>query len=125
MANGLLETLAGKNRANIAASILQNPEILKSVYESSQNSEGSALEENQKYLDSISGHIDVLKNKWQELWANENSRDVVNIFLDLGAGILDVVDNIGLLKTSIGLLFAGYSAKNFLTKDGLLVTLLD
>ena len=51
--NLLLETIAGKNRSNIAASILQNGEMLKSVYEDAQNSEGSAEQELNSYLDSI------------------------------------------------------------------------
>ena len=53
--NLLLENLAGKNRSNIAASIIQNGEMLRSVYEDSQNSVGSAQEELDKYLDSIEG----------------------------------------------------------------------
>lgn len=53
--NLLLETIAGKNRSNIAASILQNGDMLRSVYEDAQNSEGSATEELNKYLDSIDG----------------------------------------------------------------------
>ena len=53
--NLLLETIAGKNRANIAASILQNSDMLRSVYEDSQTSEGSAQQELDKYLDSIEG----------------------------------------------------------------------
>lgn len=53
--NLLLENLAGKNRSNIAASILQNADLLKSVYESSQDSEGSAQQELDAYLDSIEG----------------------------------------------------------------------
>lgn len=55
MKNGLLEALAGKNRSNIAASILASPDVLKSAYESSKNSEGSAEEELNKYLDSVEG----------------------------------------------------------------------
>ena len=53
--NLLLETIAGKNRANIAASILQNGDMLRSVYEDAQNSEGSAEKELNSYLDSIDG----------------------------------------------------------------------
>lgn len=53
--NLLLETLAGKRRANIAASILQNPTMLEDVYKSSQGAAGSAEEELGKYLDSIEG----------------------------------------------------------------------
>ena len=62
--NLLLESIAGKNRASIASSILQNPDVLQSVYEdSSTKSAGSALEENQKYLDSISGQIGYILQK--------------------------------------------------------------
>ena len=53
--NLLLETIAGKNRANIAASILQNGDMLRSVYKDAQNSEGSAEKELNSYLDSIDG----------------------------------------------------------------------
>lgn len=53
--NLLLETIAGKNRSNIAASILQNGDMLRSVYEDAQNSEGSAEKELNSYLDSIDG----------------------------------------------------------------------
>lgn len=106
---GLLETLAGKNRANIAASILQNGDMLRSVYQDSQTSEGSALEENEKYMESISGHLDQLKNKWQEVWANTATRDSINMVIDLGKALLEVVDTIGLFPTAgiFGAIFGG------------------
>ena len=75
--NLLLETIAGKNRSNIAASILQNGDMLKSVYEDAQNSEGSAENELNSYLDSIDGKIAQLQNKVQEFWYNAIDSDVV------------------------------------------------
>lgn len=115
--NLLLETMAGKNRSNIAASILQNPELLENVFKSSQNAEGSALEENEKYMESIEGHLDQLINKWQELWSNTTNRDQINWFIDLAKAILDAVDNIGLLKSAfIGI--AGILAIKQTTKGG-------
>lgn len=99
-ANLLLETLAGKTRANIAASILQNPEMLKKAFEESQNAEGSALEENEKMIDSITGHLNKLTNAWQQMWANTANRDVINFFLDLATAVLKVVDAIGLIPTT-------------------------
>ncbi len=120
--NGLLELMAGKNRSNIAASIIQNKDILRDAYEASQNSEGSALEENQKYLDSISGHLDQLKNKWQEVWSG-TGRDVVNPILDIGSSILDIVNNVGLLQTVLGGIAAGFGVKGLFKKDGLISTL--
>jgi len=121
--NALLELMAGKNRANIAASIIQNPKTLREAYEASLSSEGSALEENQKYLDSISGHLDQLKNKWQEVWSG-TGRDVVNPILDIASGILDIVNNIGLLQTALMGVAAFFGAKSMLSKDGLLPNLL-
>ena len=110
MANGLLETLAGKNRANIAASILQNPDLLKSVYSDSQNSAGSALQENEKYLESINGHIDKLKNKWQEVWSGSATRENINAIIDMGTALLSVVDTLGVLPTTgiLGALFGTF-----------------
>jgi len=54
-ANLLLESVAGKNRANIAASIFQNPQLLRDAYQSSEEANGSAMRENDKYVQSISG----------------------------------------------------------------------
>lgn len=95
----LLEVLAGKNRSNVAASILSNPELLTSVYESAQNADGSALKENEAYLESIEGHLAQLKNAWDKLWINENNREVITFFLDLAKGILEAVDSFGVLNT--------------------------
>ena len=103
-ANLLLETIAGKNRASVAASILQSPDMLKEAYAEAIDAEGSAEIENAKYIDSISGHLEKLKNAWQEVWANTLNRDVINFFLDLGTAILKVVSNIGLIPS---LLIAG------------------
>lgn len=99
--NLLLETLAGKNRANIAASILQNGDLLREVYEDSQVSFGSAMEENQKYMDSISGHIAQLKNAYAELWATSINRETINFFVDLAKAVVTVADKLGLLKTAL------------------------
>lgn len=61
----LIELLAGKNRANIAASILSNPDLLRDVYETSLDSAGSAQAELDKYLASIE-HI------WKKFVTNGN-----------------------------------------------------
>ena len=99
-ANLLLESVAGKNRANIAASIFQNPQLLREAYKSSQEAENSAMEENEKYMNSINGHIAQLQNAYQQMWANSMNRDTINYFVDLGKSILQVVDNVGLLGTA-------------------------
>ncbi len=63
-----MEVLAGKNRSNVAASILQSPELLTSAYESAMKSAGSAQEELDKFLESIDGRMAELENQAQEFW---------------------------------------------------------
>ena len=103
-ANALVEALAGKNRSNIAASILSAPEMLENVYrDSAFMSEGSANEELNKQLESIEGHVNRLKNTYDELWTSAVNRDVINFFIDMANGALTLVNNLGLVKTA----FAG------------------
>jgi hypothetical protein len=58
----LLETVAGKNRSSVAAAIFSNPSMLRDVYESSLNSQGSAQHELDIYLDSIEGKTTQITN---------------------------------------------------------------
>lgn len=101
-ANALVEALAGKNRSNIAASILNAPELLENVYRDSKyNSQGSAQEELDKQLASIEGHVNQVKNKFDELWFSTVNRDTINFFVDLGGAILDVANDVGVLATAV------------------------
>ena len=100
-AKALVEYLAGKNRSNIAASVLENPELLEKVYEASQDSVGSALEENEKYLDSISGHIAKLQNQLQKLYSDTLSSGFIKWTLDLLTNFTKLVDQVGLFRTAI------------------------
>nr|MCR5607008.1 phage tail tape measure protein [Treponema sp.] len=96
--NLLLETIAGKNRANIAASILQNPDILKNVFDdSSLNSANSALEENDKYLESILGHIEQFKNAVQELFHYLLETGTINKVIEIATGFINFLT--GIVKT--------------------------
>lgn len=106
----VLEKIAGKTRASIAAGLIENFNVARDVVKSAENASGSAMRENQAYAESISGHLDQLKNKWQEVWANAVNRDVINFVLDLGTALLGLVDTLGLLPTLLGgLSFAGLS----------------
>lgn len=114
--NLLLETIAGKNRSNIAASILQNGDMLKSVFEDAQNAEGSALEENEKYLDSIDGKMSQLENRAQEFWYNlidsEFIKGVVDGLTTLVGLAADCVDTFGALPTILSTAGAALAFKN-------------
>lgn len=114
--NLLLETIAGKNRANIAASILQNGDMLRSVYEDAQNSEGSAEKELNSYLDSIDGKMAQLENHAQEFWFkvidSETIKNGIDLLSTLLKGTTDFVDTVGLLPTILTGIGAALSFKN-------------
>ena len=105
--NLLLETLAGKNRSNVAASILKNPELLENVYNSAQNSEGSAQRELDTWLESIDAKMQELQNRWQEFWVSEDNSKLIKLFLDLGTAIIKVADSLGGANTALAALAGG------------------
>lgn len=109
--NALLEMLAGKNRSNILASILQSPETLREAYNASVNdSDGSAQEELTKYLDSIEGRIQLFQNRLQEFWYNLIDSDVVKQVVDAGTELINILDNVisGLSNSGIPNLIVGF-----------------
>lgn len=103
----LLELLAGKTRAQSLASILQNAEMLRDVYEDVQESEGSAEKENEEYLRSIAAHTEIVKAKWQEVWDSSTNRETVVFFVDLAGKVLDLVNDFGVLNSAV-VAFGGY-----------------
>lgn len=120
--NLLLEAMAGKNRANTLASVLMNNDILQSAYQDSKyNAAGKATEELEKVSQSITFHLNQLTNAWQELWANAANRDVVNMFIDLGTTILNLINDVGGLQFAFAALFSGTVVKGLFNANSLLV----
>ena len=77
----LLETLAGKNRANVLAAILNNFRTAERSMITMQNAEGTAYEENQKKIESIEGRVKSLKNSFTELSVNLINSDFIKGFV--------------------------------------------
>lgn len=96
-----LELMAGKNRANTLAAILNNMEDLRGAYDDALNAEGSALKENKAYLDSIQGRVDLFNNSVQTMWMNFIDSDAAKTIVDIGNGLIKIVDNIGLITTAL------------------------
>lgn len=97
----LLEIIAGKTRSNTAAAILSNTKDLEEALLAAQEAEGSALRENEKYLDSIQGKIDQFNNAVQSMWNNALDSDIVKSIVDLGTGLIKIVDSLGLINTLV------------------------
>ena len=124
----LLETIAGKTRAAAASSILDNFDKLQEVYEASLNSEGSAQEELDKYLDSINGKVAQFKNRLQELASvtidSQWIKDIVSFgteALGVLTGLSEKFGGINVILGTIGgiaLQKNGYGLLNYNKKTG-------
>ena len=88
-----LELMGGKRQANILASALKNWQTVEDAISTSLGSEGSALEENQKYLDSIQGRIDIFNNAVQTMWFNLISSDFIKGVVDVGTTLVEIFDS--------------------------------
>lgn len=92
---GLLETLAGKRQGNSLAAALNNIDTIKEVYNTAEfESAGSAMRENEKYMDSLSGHIGVFKAQFQELSNVTLDSDFLKAAVDAGTGLLNILTKI-------------------------------
>ena len=104
-----LELMAGKNRANTLSAILSNMEDLEGAYESALGAEGSALKENEAFLDSIQGRINTFNNAVQTMWMNLLDSDVIKFIVDIGTGIVNLITQFGELESIIAAVFTWFS----------------
>lgn len=94
-----LELMGGKRQANILASMIKNYDIAEDVIEQAADASGSALAENEKYLDSIQGKINQFTNSLQTMWMNFVDADAVKSIVTLGTELIQLIDKLGVLKT--------------------------
>lgn len=101
----LLELLAGKRAGSVMSAILQNPEILKDAFESANDAAGSALQENEKYLDSIQGRIDLFTNAIQTMWSETLNSGLMKFIVNVGTGLIKMADGVDILGLKLGSLW--------------------
>lgn len=115
----ILELMGGKRGASSIASLLTNWEDVEAAYKVAMNAEGSALAENDKYLESIKGHTAEFKAEFETLSNDVIGSDMVKFFVDAGTAILRMLDGItkvvnvaGTLPGIIATIAAAMSFKN-------------
>lgn len=98
-----LEKLAGKNRASTVSGLIENYKTIGKVIEAAENSENSALEENEKYLESIEGRTQKLTNQLQELAfisiKDDWIKNAISGLTTLLGLVTKLVDKIGIVPT--------------------------
>ena len=105
-----LEALGGKRQANILAAIITNFSTVEDVIASSEGSAGSALEENEKIIDSFQGRLNQLTSTVQTKWNEALDSDTIKEAIQLATKFVQTLDfeNDGILNF-IGELIKGLS----------------
>ena len=104
----LLDVIAGKNRGNQIAALIQAFQSgqVQKAYEASKNSEGSAQQEQERWLNSIEAKQQQFSSQFQKLSTDVLSSDFVKGAVDFGSGFLGFLDGaikkIGIFKTAVG-----------------------
>lgn len=115
----LLEALAGKQQSNALAAALSNADILEKSYKEAMNAEGSALEEQAKYQESVQYSIDRTKASLEELANDFISSDFLKGLIDSGDKLINLldllIDKFGVLGTA-GIIGGGILGANNLGK---------
>jgi len=94
----LLETIAGKRNANGVAAVLQNWKQVEAAVKASTDAEGTAAQENEKYMNSMQGKINATKTAWQALANTIMSSDFLKGLIDGGQTFLNIMN--GIVKTT-------------------------
>ena len=98
----ILEMVGGKRNSNIVAAMLENFAIAEDALQTSMSSMGSALAENEKYLDSINGKVSIYKATFEDFSRNLISSDFVKDIVDLGTGLINILNIVAKLIDIFG-----------------------
>jgi hypothetical protein len=98
------------------AAVLGNLDTLKGAYETAEQSSGSAMREQSKYMDSLQYSLDQLTAHGEEFWSTFIKKDDVKTFIDniniLITGATKLVDTFGSIPTVAGILGGFAAIKN-------------
>lgn len=112
----ITELIAGKRQGNVVSSLMSNFDIARDALETSMNSEGSAMAEHAKWMESLEAKINQLQATWQELSQVFMDDGFLKGLVDAGTDILSfltaIIDKIGALPALITAITSVMSFKN-------------
>ena len=116
----LLETIAGKHRANSVMALLSNWQKVEDAVKSANEAEGSAARENAKYIDSIQGRLDKLTTAWQSFANTFMNSDLLKggisaltTFVELVEKLVDTFGSFGTIGLGAGIFGLFKNRHNF------------
>ena len=86
------ELLGGKRNANAVSALISNFDIAEDSLSKAGAATGSALQENEKYLSSIEGHMSLLQAAFQNLSTDTLDSGLIKGVLDIATGFVNATD---------------------------------
>ena len=121
----LTEVVAGKTQRSLFSALMTNFQTAIDATADALDSEGSALEENNKRMDSLHGKLTQLQSAWQQLARDTINSDFVKTLLDVATGFVKITDAMGGLQTYIPIVasfFGMWKSKNIIEGFGSIST---
>lgn len=106
----LLKLIAGKRGANSVASLITNFSDAEKAMNTAANSSGSALKENETYLDSVNGKTAQLKATFESFSNDVLSSNLLTFIIGLGDGALSFADSLAKVNALLPITAALVSA---------------
>lgn len=101
-------TYAGQTQFEVFAAVMNNFQTALDATTTAFNSAGSAMQENEKYMDSVEAKENKLKAEFEDFSNRVLSKELVTGFLDAGTAMLDFANNdVGAAITRVTGLTAG------------------
>ena len=101
-------TYAGQTQFEVFAAVMNNFQTALDATTTAFNSAGSAMQENEKYMDSVEAKENKLKAEFEDFSNRVLSKELVTGFLDAGTTMLDFANNdVGAAITRVTGLTAG------------------
>lgn len=98
----ILEMVGGKRNSNVVAALLENFSVAENALKTAATSAGSALSENDKYLESINGKISQFKAAFEEMSQNFIGSDFVKGVVDFGTTLIEILNGVGKVVEALG-----------------------
>lgn len=110
------DTIAGTNQYKVLAAVMSNMNTAVKVNETALSSEGSAMKENARYMESFEAKLSEIDSKWQSFSNNVVNNDFAKFLMDRISDILSLADTgLGQVITQITLLTSlGWGATSLL-----------
>lgn len=99
--SAIAQNVAGKMRANILLSLMDNWDMAEKMMAEYANAAGSAMQENERYLDGWQAKTDKLSAAWTKFVANTVSSDFIKGLLDISTKFLNVSGSIGTVTAAM------------------------